>query len=132
MRKLSSSDEDDNFSNNQTANVIPDPLIWNDVTHDDSYIYDYNFSIGQRNVEPRVPSSCTIPNEYFKLFFTEELIKKIVEETNAYAAKIISERVIRPFSLWNDWKDITEAEMNKFLGVIINMGLVILPDLQSY
>nr|KAF7394481.1 hypothetical protein H0235_017076 [Vespula pensylvanica] len=26
VRKLSSSNEDDNFSNNRTANVIPDPL----------------------------------------------------------------------------------------------------------
>jgi hypothetical protein len=101
VRKLSRSDENNNFSSNQTGNVLSHPLIWNNVTHDDSYIYDYNFSIERRNVEPRVPSSCTAPIQYFNLFFIEELIKKIVDQTNAYAAKEIN-RVTRPFSLWND------------------------------
>lgn len=42
VRKLSSSDEDNDFNSNQTENV-PGPIIWNDVMHGGSYIYDYNF-----------------------------------------------------------------------------------------
>ncbi|KAF7381834.1 hypothetical protein HZH68_015707 [Vespula germanica] len=136
-KDFDSSDSDEYMQNtiNLRFNIIEEEDVTNYLTNDMARVNisedsdtDFEIYFRHRNVRPRVPSSCTIPIEYFKLFFTEELIKEIVDETNAYAAKIISGRAIRPILLSNDWKDIIEAEMNKFLGVIINIGLVILPD----
>lgn len=71
--------------------------------------------------------------EYFKLFFTDELLEEIVNESNRYAQdKINKMRPLSKKSMWWTWKDITVVEFKAFLGVIINMGMHPKPDIDDY
>lgn len=127
-----SSDEENTDSTQQSSTVQDNQESWIDVSENDNYHHTIGFSVGDNVTGPKVPSSCKTPCEFFELFFTQTLLKKIVAETNAYAAKIITEKTIRKYSIWQNWKDITETEMRAFIGVIINMGIVNLPTLESY
>lgn len=71
------------------------------------------------------------PIDYFNLLFNEDLMISILTETNRYANEKIK-RVLSPKSTWHKWTDVTLTEMKAFLGMIINMGLVNLPDLKDY
>ncbi|KAK1330555.1 hypothetical protein QTO34_010745 [Cnephaeus nilssonii] len=84
------------------------------------------------NVGPQVPSGCATPIDFFQLFFTETLIKNITDETNEYARHKISQKELSQRSTWNNWKDVTIEEMKAFLAVILNMGVLNHPNLQSY
>jgi hypothetical protein len=43
----------------------------------------------------------------------------------------ISELQISTVSIWNKWTDICARAMETFLGIIINMGLI-MPDVKDY
>lgn len=55
----------------------------------------------------------------------------IVTETNRYVKENISELQISTVSIWNKWTDICARAMETFLGIIINMGLI-MPDVKDY
>ncbi|KAK1336349.1 hypothetical protein QTO34_004155 [Cnephaeus nilssonii] len=63
---------------------------------------------------------------------SQTLIKNITDETNEYARHKISQKELSQRSTWNNWKDVTIEEMKAFLGVILNMGVLNHPNLQSY
>lgn len=70
---------------------------------------------------------------FFHLYFTDELITELVNETNRFAAEKIANCI--PFqikSMWKSWKNVTPNEFKAFLGVIINMGLNIKPEIEDY
>jgi hypothetical protein len=70
--------------------------------------------------------------DYFGLFFSDELLNNIVVETNRYARQKISELQLSPRSIWSRWSDVSVPEMKTFLGLIINMDLMPLPDIKYY
>jgi hypothetical protein len=100
---------------------------WEDVTMGDK-LNAYTFT---KNAGPQfhlLPE----PMYYFRLFFNDELLNNIVVETNRYARRKISELHLSPRSIWSRWSDVPVHEMKVFLGLIINMGIVLLPDLKDY
>ncbi len=62
-------------------------------------------------------------SDIFRLFFTEEIMKTIVEETNKFYGFTIACRVLLPNSRFLDWHPTTVREMNFFLALIMLMGL---------
>ncbi|MEL7307546.1 MAG: transposase [Pseudomonadota bacterium] len=73
------------------------------------------------------------PTDFAKLFFTDQLRQNLVRETNNYAHKVIdASRPLRRNSAMNRWKDVTLAEMDTFLGIILHMGLVGMPSYRHY
>jgi hypothetical protein len=58
---------------------------YKNVTLKDSDPPRVNHSLGQKTKGPQVPVHCVTPLQFFMLFFTPEMIKKITAETNAYA-----------------------------------------------
>jgi hypothetical protein len=70
--------------------------------------------------------------DYFSLFFTDELLNNTVIEINRYARHKISELQLSPRSIWSRWSDVSVPKMKAFLGLIINMGLMPLPDIKDY
>ncbi|KAK1330540.1 hypothetical protein QTO34_010730 [Cnephaeus nilssonii] len=105
---------------------------WTSTSVNDKEPSRIPFSTGQLHVGPQVPSGCATPIDFFQLFFTETLIKNITDETNEYARHKISQKELSQRSTWNNWKDVTIEEMKAFLGVILNMGVLNHPNLQSY
>ncbi|UYV68477.1 PGBD5 [Cordylochernes scorpioides] len=82
-----------------------------------------------------IPSPST-PFDAFKIFFTEEILAKITQETNHYAKNIIAREkkkdAIKPHSNMAKWSDVTLAQMKLFFCVIIHMSLVQKPALKDY
>ena len=68
----------------------------------------------------------------FSLLEDENVIHRIVAETNRYAAQTIANRSLTKFAQLNKWVDTDEVEIKKFLGLILWMGLVRLNSLEKY
>jgi hypothetical protein len=99
------------------------------VNTEDRKLKKYNFT---KNAGPKfgLPSDAE-PLDYFTLFFNEELLPEIVAETNRYVKEKISKLQPSPGLIWNKWTDVCDTEMKAFLGIIINMGLIPLPDIKE-
>lgn len=72
------------------------------------------------------------PLDYYKLFVTEEVIAKMVMETNKHAADFLSSHVIKPKSRLRHWEPTTFEEMQRFMGVLLVMGINKIPKLDLY
>ncbi|CAG5046982.1 unnamed protein product [Parnassius apollo] len=62
------------------------------------------------------------PHTYFGLFFSEEILSVIVEQTNLYAAQ----------NKQKNWVDVSVVEIQEFLGILVLMGVHPLPNLDLY
>ncbi|XP_014484795.1 PREDICTED: piggyBac transposable element-derived protein 4-like [Dinoponera quadriceps] len=65
-------------------------------------------------------------SEVFSLFLDENLISLLVTETNRYAEQKLQQETTEHARL-NRWKPTTSAEIKKFIGLMIWMGLVQTP-----
>ena len=50
------------------------------------------------------------PLDFFKLFFTDELISEIVHETDYYATTKLERKTLSSHSIWRTWYDVTIEE----------------------
>ena len=66
------------------------------------------------------------PLQAFKLFFDDTLLDLLVVETNQYHAQFFKDK---PDATW---VDVGKEEMMAFLGLVLAMGLVHLPELSDY
>ena len=57
--------------------------------------------------------------DFYSLFFTEDLYRSIVEQSNLYAGQYIAANP----QLARDWKPITVSEFKTFLGLSLLMGI---------
>ena len=76
-----------------------------------------------------------MPINLFQLYLTDELFQLLVIETNQYAGQFVSEREGNngsDDSYAGTWKDSTIAEMKRFIGLPILMGIVYKPTIPMY
>ena len=69
---------------------------------------------------------------FLGLTLTEELLQFKVEKMNNYAQKVTSEKTMSRRSTFKNWKAANIIEMKAFLGLLRQMGVVNLPNLQDY
>ncbi|XP_056419226.1 piggyBac transposable element-derived protein 4-like [Hyla sarda] len=67
--------------------------------------------------------------DYFKYFFSDELVNLIVEQTNLYAQQFLAQNNTSSFS---NWTPVTSNEMLKFWGLVLHMGIVKKPETRQY
>ncbi|PZC85109.1 hypothetical protein B5X24_HaOG202873 [Helicoverpa armigera] len=79
-----------------------------------------------------VPENVNTPDEIFRLFLTDEIVDKMVLETNLYAEKFLSNPGLKKKSRFRYWKPINRDELLKFLGVALVMGLNKVPHINDY
>ena len=97
------------------------------------------------NEEGSVPQychqpGCTVafesesPLQYFSLFFTPDMLQHIVEQTNLRAEQYISSHDLAPHSRIRLWsKGVHDiGELQRFLAMVIVMGLVRYPQIESH
>ena len=72
------------------------------------------------------------PIDIFELFVTDEVVDCIVAETNRYASQVIDSQTITRKSRLNVWRPTDRAEMRKFLGIVMLMGIFPLPKISLY
>mgnify|MGYP003551415490 CR=1 FL=1 len=132
-RPLSSDGEDLEDEPDHVGGKIEDNLFgtWFDVTNNDIFPKIIPFTSGTQTTGPQVPDYIKEPIDYFKLFITDELINNIVTETNKYATTKINNLDLCPRSTWRSWKPVTAAEITAFIGVILNIGLLPVKNLQD-
>jgi len=110
---------------------LPPAETWRDITGSDIPLPRINFSSGNKVPGPQI-YNIDEPVEFFKLYFTEALVDEIVSETNTYAANKILTKPLSQYSIWHSWRDTNKEEFRAFIGVILNMGTIVLPNLQDY
>ncbi|XP_043487956.1 piggyBac transposable element-derived protein 4 [Polistes fuscatus] len=98
----------------------------------DEVLPNVQFIPGQNPTASRIISNLEQPIDFFQLFFTNELVKKIIRETNKYAKRKLEEKTLSATSIWQNWRDVTNEEFWAFLAVVINMKTIQLANLQEY
>ena len=76
-------------------------------------------------VGPTVPIS-TSPVEVFTLFFTDDIVTHIVEQSNLYAKQVLGEE------RYVEWEKISATELRAYFGFKILMGLYPKPAVRDY
>ncbi|KXJ08603.1 PiggyBac transposable element-derived protein 4 [Exaiptasia diaphana] len=131
----SGSDDEDSSSENEDVADQPVPKIWTRIYPPedlDSLPFTAR-NVGARNNPP--PESR--PITYLSLFLTPEVLRCIVSETKKYADQQINSTISqgKPLSVRTlKWRRLNfdVAMLKKFLGLVINMGLVEKKDLVMY
>ena len=72
------------------------------------------------------------PEDYFSLFFSEELYQLIADETNLYAQLLRANRPMTARSSLRNWRDLSVPELKAFIGLILNMGIINVPSIRDY
>ena len=102
---------------------------WRDVTEELDIPDRIHFSVSPKVIGPQVPTNIVQAIQYFKLFFTNELVNEIIKKTNNYAENVLKNREISSNSIWQTWRAVEEDE---FWSFIINMGTIPLTNMQEY
>ena len=81
-----------------------------------------------------VPVEGDRPLDYFSLLVTNDMLEHIVTHTNLYAQQFINSHDLPPHSRVRRWsKGIHDVnELKRFLAIIIIMGLVRYPQIESH
>ena len=86
-----------------------------------------------------LPADTSTPLDYFQQFVPDALFQTIVDETNLYARQWIDSHtrylLEKPKSrvhVWIKQGQTNVEEMKAFIAVVVNMGLIKLPDIPSY
>lgn len=132
-----SSDEDDSDGNDSSGNEEENEsesgnerwTKWQ-PTH---VVNHFPFTVpnpGVQLTDTAIPDS---PGESFALFFTPDLVREIVNETNRYAQeKLTRNSDLRRRSIWHTWKDVTVTEFLGYLGLVLRMALHGRGDIQQF
>ena len=82
--------------------------------------FPYKKSTFRREIKSPEPQVFNIeePLQFFKLYFTEELVDEIVSETNSYAKNKLRNKTLSKDSIWHTWRDTNKEEFWAFIGVI--------------
>jgi hypothetical protein len=128
--------ESDTSSSSELSNVSPAQLENNDditsnwypVTgnHQKHFTYQHNTMLPvqlQPNFEPL---------DYYKLFFTADILECIVLETNKNAEQYLKSNRISRTSRYKKWELVTSDIMMKFFGLLLWMGIVKYPSISDY
>ena len=100
-------------------NPTTQPTSWSSTLHPVT-INPFTSPVG-----PTVPISDS-PLEVLELFFSADLMEKIIEESNRYANQVMGDE------RYNKWKKVTVEELKAFLGFHILMGIIHLPAVDDY
>ena len=74
------------------------------------------------------------PLDFFSVLFTEEMMEQIVTQTNLYAEQFLESHELGPHSRARQWSKETHNinELRRYLAIIILMGLIRYPQMESH
>jgi hypothetical protein len=70
--------------------------------------------------------------DYFQMFFDDDIMCKIVSETNRNAEDYIASKPLKTYARANEWKELTVAELWIYLALVFLMGIIDKPTVASY
>ncbi|KAG5880985.1 hypothetical protein JTB14_024524 [Gonioctena quinquepunctata] len=111
-------DPDDNDDEPQATTSNPNDNLWTDIQQNPELF------IFQENVGLKLDTSNFTVQTLVDLFFSEEFLALLVEQTNLYAAQEIAKRTaIKKSNRVSKWTDVSAAEMKVFIGLLLQMAL---------
>lgn len=130
-------DYDDSTSTEEDSEDVAAPdgvaeLTWNDVTG--VYLKHFPYNAVNTGVSVGAIEELTekSPYDFFKYFITNDIINYMVVETNRYALQKIQKEILPNQSRLRKWKEVDILEMEKFLGILLWMGLNRMPKMSNY
>jgi hypothetical protein len=72
------------------------------------------------------------PKDFLELFVTEDVINYLVIETNRYANSKLTNTRLSAAARMQKWVNTSAKEIKLFLGMILYMGVLVLPSLAHY
>lgn len=120
---------------------VPAPTTSNQQSNrqwkaDDGNINAYTFNPNNEQIGLNPDLIETLQNgtplDFFQCIVSNDIIHKIVTETNRYAGQQLRSKTISPHARINKWYDTNELEMKQFFGILIWTGLVSLPSYHLY
>ena len=108
-----------------------DSNSWNEIESesDDEFMEDHGLV---DDVTSASEDNTVHPIDCYRHFITDEIIDLMVRETNRYAEQYLEAHDISRRSKYRQWKPTTYEEILKFFGIVIEMGLVQMPQLNHY
>jgi hypothetical protein len=73
-----------------------------------------------------------LPIDFYGLFFDQEILDFLIIETNRYASQSLRNCRLNANSRLKKWIPIDRTEIRIFLGLVMWMGLVNMPNLVDY
>jgi len=120
---ISSSESESSDEEESDDNTQPVTSSWKVYRDGDCDLIKFPYSVTQQGFTLPQNARPKTELEYFQLFFSDDLIGKIVTATNMYAAENIQKVTpLTEYSMWYSWKDVSSEEMKVFVGVILNMA----------
>lgn len=118
------------LSQNNASQNAPGPsdITWVDITVPSSELFP---TFCDNEISFNVPPDLSSPIDFLKLFVNDELIEKMVQETNRYAENLMSQEN-KPKSRLNLWKPVDHNELQNFFAIVIAMGIVNAPIMNLY
>lgn len=101
--------------NGTSTSHVTDPTrerLWRKRDIENTYSSEKDFT---------APDELSTPYQYFSNFFTPELVDLLVQQTNLYSVQETSRSICA-----------TVGEMQKFLAVLLYMGICPLPSVDDY
>nr|XP_012151870.1 PREDICTED: uncharacterized protein LOC105663974 [Megachile rotundata] len=74
--------------------------------------------------------NCNDPMEIYKLFVTDSIIQFMVQQTNKYAMQNSTAKKTKKHQ--SSWIPVSIGKMKAFLGVLLIMGVVQMPNIRLY
>ncbi|XP_018564371.1 piggyBac transposable element-derived protein 4-like [Anoplophora glabripennis] len=128
-QEIESDDEAETDDSEEEIGDISGPDVWSTVkTTRNFHIVEHSIDC-KINIENQDGLS---PLDIFSLFITDEILEKIVVETNTYAQQQLLTQRRTPKSRQNTWTPTRKGEMKRFFSIIICMGLVKVPNINLY
>lgn len=131
-KKLEIIESESEDSSDSNVSEEEDSSEWEDVTESTEIPERVQFRSGKKSAGPHVSANITEPLDFFKLFYTDQLIDTVVTETNKYAHNKLKDKELSKKSMWINWKETTTQEFCAFLAVILNMGTMPLANIAQY
>lgn len=117
--------------NGGSASAEGDSGGWQEVTAD--YVpYDIAFNAATGITAQSGLSPLSVPIDYFRCFVTDETVELMVTETNRYAQQYLHNKELKAKSRVRKWHETNGVEMQKFIGILLQMGLVRKPSIEDY
>ncbi len=111
----------------QENNELTDQEGWVDVQTDPSEI---PFE-GNSGIKVDIATN-SIPIDFFLLFWSDDVMQLIVDETNRYATTLLNNSNVTRNSRISHWKPLDIVELKHFLASVIFMGIIKMQSLRHY
>ena len=129
MQFESSSSEEQVTDDNDDDDM--DSQVWSDIESESDTEFSEDYGM-MEEVSANSEDDVINPIDCYRHFITDEIIHLMVRETNRYAEQHVQKEKLTKRSKTLQWRPTTNEEMFRFLGIILEMGLVQMPEIDYY